>query len=198
MATLRPGMVSRRSALRAAGAALAGLAGCLEGSPDEGADPSPSPETTTPPATAFPDVETPAPGECSATAPPYPDTGERLPEPRPYPDGPPTMTADGVRSFLDAYESAYLHNDKLREVDAEGRCLSYLDVSVDGVELRATAGGYAATVSWFRGFQATRCATPTGTDTPTPGPHADLWGDTRYVVTERFLLRNGAVVECWG
>lgn len=108
------------------------------------------------------------------------------------------MTADAVKSFLEAYQSAYARNELLAELAAEDRCLDYLDVAVDGFpRVRRTDDGFDVTVAWFRGYRTTTCETPTGTDTPTPAPNADYWGETRYLVTDRFLVQAGTALECW-
>lgn len=203
-------MQSRRRILHAAGVGLAGLAGCLDTDPGgddssprdrespESASPSDPPPSETPVTDSPGPVKTPPPGECAATDPPMPDTGEHLRDPRSYPEGPPEMTADAVTSFLEAYQTAHATNELLAELAVEGRCLDYLDVAVDGFpRVQQTDAGFDVTVAWFRGYRTTRCETPTGTDTPSPAPHADYWGETRYVVTDRFLVRAGTTLECW-
>lgn len=217
--------MDRRTCLRLVGAAGAmGLTGCLseEGESADTAPPeaSPTPEdpSTADPASGSPTASTPngketgtgvrtatplprpastpAPGECDATAPPKPSTGEGLPDPREYPGRPTEITTAAVGPFLEAYESAHRFNRILADLGAD--CVEYVDVSSYGSTATAAEGGVTATVETRGSYTGTTCTTVTGTDTPTPLPHADLAIESaRYYVTDRFLLREGVVVECW-
>lgn len=186
---------SRRILLQTAGAALAGLAGCLDATGLDTATESPtdSPRPTSPP----PNVRTPPSGECSAHDLPKPETHEGLPAPKAYPDGPPSMDSETVRSFLKSYEKAAAFNGVLAHLAEEGDCVETLYVHASEVTLRRAGPGYEATVKWGGYYTGTNCPGVGGTDTPTPPPHADLWDESRYYVTERFLLREGTTVECW-
>lgn len=210
--------MNRRSYLSLVGAAVtAAAAGCLgddTGTPaDGGSTASPSrtatrPETasessaatytatTTPPPI---EVETPAPGECEAPPRPDPSTGEGLPNPRDYPDPPDRIEPDPVRSFLEAYEAAYRYNERLADLAEDGACVEYLETSVEGSTVWRTERGIVGEVATTGSFTGTTCPDATGTDTATPLPHGDYFTQTaRYLVTDRFLVREGGVVECWG
>jgi hypothetical protein len=219
--------MDRRTYLELVGAAGAlGVAGCLStddeagtaapeesqtptstdtpatGSTDAGT-PTPLEEGTTtdmPAPTPVPQPEsTPAPGECAATDPPMPATGDGLPGPRSYPEKPDDITESAVRSFLEAYESAHRFNRELAELAADGTCVEYLDAPSYGSTVTAVEDGVTGTVETRASYTGTPCSTVTGTDSPTPLPHADLVIESaRYYVTDRFLIREGIVLECWG
>jgi len=196
-----------------AGVGTTGFAGCLSGSEDPAtADPSATdrPDTTTPtttetpsetpasPTNSGPDVSTPLPGECDSVEPPSPSTGEGLPDPMQYPDQPDATERDHVESFIEAYEVAYRFNQRLAALAAAGDCVSYLDMSASELTVSAVENGFTGSVTTRGSFTGTSCPDVSGTDTPTPLPHADLTFKTvEYYVTDRFVIRNGTVVECW-
>lgn len=179
---------TRRSLLTSAGAALlAGVAGCLS----ESTQPTTSPESETPR-----DEQTPPPSDCDADR-PHPATGDRLPDPRDYPEGPPELAADPVRSFLREYEAAFAYNRLLSEVAGSGNCVRNIGASVTEVTVEAADAGFTAHVETFGSYTGEVCDTATGTDTATPLPHADYALSADYHVTDRFLLRDGEAVACW-
>lgn len=146
-----------------------------------------------------PDVTTPVPGECEAEAPPSPDPPEGFPEPRDYPETPESMTVDDVRPFLQAYERAHRYNRVLADLIEDVDCLESIEVWGMGSTVAQTADGVTGTVSTQAAYTEEACRTVTGTDTPTPMPHGDLYvEDAQYYVTDRFLIREGTVLECWG
>lgn len=153
--------------------------------------------TTTPPSI---DVETPAAGDCDASSRPNPSTGDGLPDPREYPDPPDRIEPEPVESFLVAYEGAYLYNRRLADLAADDACVEYLDTSVEGSTVRRTDDGIVGEVVTRGSFTGTTCPRGSGTDTDTgtPLPHGDYFTQTAtYLVTDRFLVRDATVVECW-
>ena len=191
--------MNRRTVLSLlAGVGLGGTVGCLTN--DSVAAPSSSPS---PSATAdVVDASTPAEGECDAAPVPKPDTTDTagLPAPKVYPGKPGTFDADTVRSFLESYEAVYTFNSMLADVAASGQCLKYREIYAAGSELDARGEGFIAEITVRGSSTGAVCpeAKGTGTDSPTPPPHADFPPMTaRYVVTERFLIRDGVVVACW-
>lgn len=204
--------MNRRTLLSALGSAAAvGAAGCLSGGDgpdaagtapptDESTDtPSVTPTSTRPRTDATsPDVTTPAPGECEATAPPYPDSYEGLPDPKPYPAKPDAIEPDQVDQFLRDYENAYRFNTVLADLVAEGACITYLDAPVEESSVSTASDGVVGSVETRWSFTGDTCPDATGTDTQTPLPHADgMVKRARYYVTDRFLIREGVVVACW-
>jgi len=194
--------VDRRTCLRLLGAASAlGLAGCLsEGS--ENADTEPPAALSTPANSGETTTGTPASrpalGGCDATDPPSPSTGDGLPDPREYPEQPTEMTAETVQPFLEAYESAHRFNRELAALAADGDCVEYLDASTYESTVTAVGSEITGSVETRASYTGGTCTTVTGTETPTPLPHADLAIESaRYRVSDRFLLRKGVVVECW-
>lgn len=144
------------------------------------------------------DVSTPPPGECDPTAPPNPSTRDDLPDPRSYPERPAAITPDAVKPFLEEYETVYRFNKILVDLGSSDDCVESVDVSLDGSSVSEVADGVRGEVETFASYQGTTCETVTGTDTPTPMPHGDLfWLTGTYYVTDRFLIRNGVVHECW-
>lgn len=185
--TERPCMVLPRRQLLSvvAGTGLTGLGGCLgpigDSSPGDG-------------------TRTLARGECSATAPPAPDTDEGLPDPRSYPEVPPEFSEATVREFVEQYERAFKYNAMLASFVADGNCVKYLELYVVGNETTVgeTDDWFEAEVTTRGSYTGTTCPTETGTDTPTPLPHADLpYMTSRYRVTMRALVRDGTVHQCW-
>lgn len=168
--------------------------------PPESTSPTPSGSSPTPTESLTPpDVETPAPGECEAAAPPDPSPGEGLPDPQPYPDRPDAIDAETVGSFVEAYEGAYRYNQVLADLTADGACVKNLDAPVTDRTVASTADGVVGEVTTRGSYTGTTCSDETGTDTSTPLPHADLaFRTARYYVTDRFVMREGVVVECWG
>jgi len=220
--------VNRRRYLASLGVAV-GLGGCLSDGADTGtatpdgdpgtgpgAETSPSPTPTvetggtptplssdtqgTASATPPPiDVETPAPGECEAPPRPKPETGEGLPDPRDYPDPPDQFDPETIRSYLEAYEGAYRYNYRLADLAEDNACVEYFETEVTGSTVWQTDRGIVAEVLTTGSFTGTTCSDTTGTDTPTPLPHADYFTQPAYyLVTDRFLILDGTVVECWG
>jgi hypothetical protein len=164
---------------------------------DEDGDDTTDAETGTT-TTATAGVSTPEPGECSAASPPDPSTVDGLPAPRDYPDRPSTVDEATVRSFVEAYETAYRYNSRLAAVAADGDCLGNLEVRATDVTADAVGEGVEATVTTRGSFTGTNCPEVTGSDTPTPLPHVDFGAETaRYYVTDRFAVRERTVVECW-
>jgi hypothetical protein len=153
-----------------------------------------TPNPTPPPI----DVETPAPGECEAPPRPKPETGEGLPEPRDYPDPPEGIELETVKSYLEAYENAYRYNYRLADLAEDGACVEYFETEVTGSTVWQTDRGIVAEVLTTGSYTGTACSDPTGTDSPTPLPHADFFTQPAYyLVTEEFLVVDGTVVECW-
>lgn len=143
---------------------------------------------------------TPPQAECSATAPPEPETGEGLPDPRSYPERPPELTEAAVKEFVEQYESAFKYNSMLASFVADGECVKNLELYVVGSEttVEETDRGFEAEVTTRGSYTGTACQTVTGTDTPTPLPHADLpYMTARYRVTQWALNRDGTVYRCW-
>lgn len=202
--------MNRREYLSLFGAAGV-AAGCLgdgTGMPADSGSTAPRSETrtgsapathtaTSTPALAPPDAETPAPGECDAPSPPQPSTGDGLPDARSYPERPARIEVAPVKTFVEEFEAAYLYNRRLAEVAAEDNCLEYLDTFVTESTVRRVEGGVVAEVVTRGSYTGMPCPGTTGTDTATPLPHADFFSQSaRYYVTDRFTVRNGAVVEC--
>ena len=103
-----------------------------------------------------------------------------------------------VRTFVEEYEAAYRYNRELARVASTGNCLEYLDASSTESTVVSVENGVAGEVVTRASFTGRTCPRTTGTDTRTPLPHADLAAESaRYYVTDRFLLRNGVVLECW-
>lgn len=192
-------MVPTRRAFLTSGssALLAALPGCAAGKLMPGSDRStptdspPAGATDTPPAVTTPPLST-----CEASR-PHPSTGEELPDPRTYPTRPSNPTPEAVREFLRAFESTYVYNETLAAVASEGDCLENLGVDVAEVTVERAGTGFVARVETFGFFTGKNCPGVSGTDTPTPLPHADLEGAAEYYFAERFLLRDGDVVACW-
>ncbi|WP_436925123.1 hypothetical protein [Halosimplex amylolyticum] len=200
--------MDRRSCLALVGTvASAGVIGCLSDdgeSTPAGTASGPRSDTATatgtpPTETAtVPDVETPAPGECEAVAPPRPSTGDGLPDPRAYPEKPAAIEKSSAKTFVEEYEAAYRYNRRLADLAADGECLKYLDASVTESAVAAVENGFSGEVTTRASYTGAPCPGSTGTDTPTPLPHADLAHESaEYYLTDRFLFRNGTVVECW-
>lgn len=203
--------MNRRRYLSVVGAAVGtAVAGCLGSSPESssgGTAPDESPTPTESPAgpgtthtSTVPPVgiETPAPGECSAPDPPDPSTGEGLPDPREYPDSPERFDPERVRPFVEAYEGAYRYNERLADLAGEGACVEDFETEVTGSTLRETDDGVVAEVVTTGSFTGETCPDATGTDTATPLPHADFFTQAAvFLVTDRFLVREDRVVECW-
>jgi len=211
--------MNRRTYLSVLGTTVAGLAaGCLgesRGPADDGSA-TPRPDTptqmdgTTDPATdgtANPtpppvDVETPAPGECEAPERPKPETYEGLPDTREYPDPPGEFDRETVQSFLEAYENAYRYNARLADLVEDDACVEYFETEVVGSTVWETEDGFVGDVVTTGSYTGETCPRKTGTGTrtgtPTPHPHADFFEQSAiYLVTERLLVCEGSVVECW-
>jgi len=151
--------------------------------------------TATPPPI---DVETPAPGECEAASRPKPSTGEGLPDPREYPDPPDRIELDPVKSYLEAYEGAYRYNYRLADLAEDGACVEDFETYVEGSTVWQTERGIVGEVVTWGSYTGTTCSRTSGTDTGTPLPHADFFSQPAYyLVTDRFLVLDGTVVECW-
>ena len=213
--------MNRRSYLSVLGTTVAGLAaGCLgdSGTPADGGGTAPGSETPTQAdgttdstatdgTTATPppiDVETPATGECEAPERPRPETYEGLPDPREYPDPPSAFDVETLRPYLEAYEGAYRYNVRLADLAEDDACVEYFETEVTGSTLWETDDGVVAEVLTTGSFTGETCprttdaGTGTATETGTPLPHGDYFTQAaHFLVTERFLVREGAVVECW-
>lgn len=209
--------MDRRTCLAALGSGLIGvLAGCAADAPGGAADGSSSstspptdPQSSSSPSSpsssspssgpaVTPPESTPAPDECRAGPLPRPSTDEGLPEPRAYPNGPPDLTESAVGTFLDSFEAAYRYNRRLAEVAETGNCLRNLDVYVAESTVWRVEDGFTAEVVTRGSSTGATCPDTTGTDTPTPLPHADFAPEAaRYYLTGRFLLRNDIAVTCW-
>lgn len=178
-----------------AGGSLVGAAGCVSHpveSPDGPASPEGSHSTPGAP------WDTPAPGTCEAVSLPKPSTGEGLPDPRPYPGKPAPFTESAVRTYLESFEAAYRHNRVLADVAEDGDCLDYLDVYATESQVSAVGVGFRGTVTTRGSYTGASCPGVTGSDTPTPLPHADFGGKSAtYYLTDRFLQREGVVVQCF-
>lgn len=190
--------VKRRTYLALVGSTgMGGAAGCVSSQPWTADDETPaaSPETVSPTPVA---VDTPPPGECEAVSPPKPSTSAGLPDAKSYPEPPKAFDKPTVMAFLEAYERAHRYNSQLAALAADGDCVRYLDMHVTEATISTTENGFEAAVTTRGSYTGSACPGVTGTDTPTPAPHADLAGKTgRYLVTRRFLIRNGVVRECW-
>jgi len=152
-------------------------------------------DTATPPPI---DVETPAPGECEAPPRPNPSTGEGLPDARAYPDPPDEIEPGPIRSYLEAYEGAYRYNLRLADLAEDDACVEYFETYVTGSTVWQTERGIVGEVLTTGSFTGTTCSDSSGTDTATPLPHADYFTQAaHYLVTERLLVVDGTVVECW-
>lgn len=194
----------RRSLLSALGTSLLPLAGCSsdgeEGTPSS--TPTATPPTgtprSTPPSTSVA-VETPAPGACEAASPPTP-TANPLASPRAYPTHPADLTPGTVRSFLRAYESAFVENLLLaRTADApEGASPVDPDVDADIRQSRHGDGWFLAGVASAGGLgydfpdstplPANVTASRTPTRTPVSG--VSVSRAASYLLTDRLLLRQ--------
>lgn len=229
--------MNRRTCLSVLGTTVAGLAaGCLDESaapadgetpadgdgtapasgtapgtgtePGTDATPGSSPASGTPTATPPEiDLETPAPGECTAPERPKPETYEGLPDAREYPDPLDAFDRETVQSFLEAYEGAYRYNARLADLVEDDACVEYFETEVVGSTVWETDDGVVGDVVTTGSYTGETCPretstgthTGTRTETGTPLPHADFFEQSAtYLVTERFLVREGGVVECWG
>jgi hypothetical protein len=203
----------RRALLAGFGTAFLPLAGCTsdgDGGSTSTDSPTASPTPTstaspTPSATPPPDavaVETPAPGECAAEDPPWPTTNP-LATPRDYPDRPADLTPETVRSYLTAYEAAFVENLLLTDVDAAPEGLYPVDPDVDAVveAFRHGDGWFLAGLSSSGGMgydhpDPTATTEPPAnvtfsrTPTRTAVPGITVSRVASYLVTERFLLRQ--------
>lgn len=209
--------MKRRRYLGLLGAGVVGTSGCLD-TPAEtdsaatgtttarqsetaSTTESPTASNTPGPSTApvsGPDVTTPVPGECEAEPVPQPSTEPGLPDPREYPETPREFDEPTVRAFLETYEATYRYNRRLAEIAADGNCLSHLEMYTTDSQVTTVEGGLIGEVTTRGSFTGATCPGTTGTDTPTPLPHADLAHETaRYYVTERFLVRDREIVACW-
>lgn len=151
--------------------------------------------TATPPTI---DVETPVPGECEAPPRPNPSTGEGLPDSKEYPDPPDRIEPDPVKSYLEAYEGAYRYNERLADLAEDDACVEYFETYVEGSSVWRTERGIVGEVITRGSYTGTTCSETSGTDTATPLPHADFFSQpAHYLVTDRFLVLEGTVVECW-
>jgi hypothetical protein len=212
--------MNRRRYLTVLGVTVAGAglaAGCIgeDGAPAGDGSATPRPDTpmqmddatdsaTTGDTTATPppiEVETPAPGECEAPERPDPSTYEGLPDPREYPDPPSAFDVETLTSYLEAYEGAYRYNARLADLVEDRACVKYFQTEVVGSTLWETDDGVVAEVVTTGSYTGATCPDARGTDatgTPTPHPHADFFEQSaHFLVTERFLVRKGTVVECW-
>jgi hypothetical protein len=152
-------------------------------------------QTATPPSI---DIETPEPGECETPPRPDPSTGEGLPDPRSYPDPPDRIEPAPVRSYLEAYEGAYRYNERLADLAEDDACVEYFETYVEGSTVWRTDRGIVGKVVTRGSYTGTTCSETSGTDTATPPPHADFFSQpAHYLVTDRFLVLAGTVVECW-
>jgi hypothetical protein len=211
--------MDRRRYLTVVGVTVAGLAaGCLGegGTPAGGGSATPRPDTptrmdgatdsttdgTTDPTPPPVDVETPAPGECDAPDRPDPETYDGLPSVREYPGPPGEFDRETVQSFLEAYENAYRYNARLADLVEDGACVEYFETEVVGSTVWETEAGVVGDVVTSGSYTGETCpretVAGTSTDTPTPHPHADFFEQSAiYLVTERLLVCEGSVVECW-
>lgn len=168
-------MATRRHVLRiCSGSAIAALAGC-QSVPDSGS-------------------ETPT-AACSATPPPEPTDAATAPEP--YPERPAELSKSAVESFLEAYEEAYRYNDALAASPNKVGRTNEITITVRSVSVTADGDSRfnaTVTVRFESDFIDPATAT-TPTETPLPAGHGTF--ETAYVVTDRFLRREGVVVECW-
>jgi hypothetical protein len=178
----RSAMNSRRQLLTAgAGAAGIVLAGCLSG--QSGTTDVPTDTST----------ET-----CTAQPPPAPTAAAT--SPRSYPARPAALTTETVAEFLEAYETAYQYNDALAANPNKIGRTNELTVRIQSVSVTPERDGFAADV---RGqFQSSIVDVDSSTSTPetptgTPLPMGRGPVEASYRVTERKLLREGVVRECW-
>lgn len=179
------------SAVASAGVGLLGGCQATDGGTPAGGTPS-TPGTGSP--SPVP-LQTPAPGQCAATTPPAPFTGEGLPVLRSYPSKPDLADPSAVRTFLEEYEAAYLYNARLAELAADGHCVEYLDTFVTDSTLTDVDGGFAGAVTTRGSYTGATCPGESGT----PLPHRDFgYRTAHYRVTERFLQRGNLVLACWG
>ncbi|MEF8853177.1 MAG: hypothetical protein V5A28_12300, partial [Haloarculaceae archaeon] len=103
-----------------------------------------------------------------------------------------------LRAYLESYESAYRYHARLADLAEEGGCVEYLDTEVTESKVWETDDGVVAEVFTTGSYTGTTCPTTGATDTETPLPHADFFEQAaHFLVTERFLVREGVVVECW-
>lgn len=155
-------------------------------------------QTKTPPPI---EVETPEPGQCEAIERPYPSTYEGLPDPREYPDPPGGFDRETLTPYLEAYEGTYRYNARLADLVEDDACVEYFETEVTGSTLWETDDGIVAEVLTTGSYTGATCPDARGTGatgTPTPHPHADFFEQAaHFLVTERFLVREGTVVECW-
>lgn len=172
-------MPDRRSLLvTVAGVAGIGLTGCLGLAPGRS---DATPESCT--------VESPPPMPTDAAA-----------EPKRYPDKPTSLSAGSVERFVADYEPAYRYNEALAaSPDLVGRT-NEITVEVDSVTADRRNGGFSVEVTGEQESDfldpTPRAETPeTATRTPLPAGHGPF--ETRYIVTERHVERDGVTVECW-
>lgn len=191
--------MNRRTCLALlASASVAGAAGCLTGSVDRNRADSPTDRATRTNAHEPFDFTTPPPGGCEAVDPPTPEPSEGLPEPKSYPDRPDSLTEESVRSVFEAYEVAYRYNERLAWVAEGDHCLDDLSVFVQESQVEPRGDGFVGEVTAGGHMSGGHCPGTTGTDTPSPLPNAHFGSKTaRYALTDRFLAREGVVVECW-
>lgn len=195
---------SRRAVLGATaaiGSSLAGCTGMRSSTPPESSatsSSSKSPSATTSPPPSSPVPETPQPGQCEPTHPPAPDTAPERPDPKPYPDRPERLTIQTVTTFLAAYEEAYQFNTEVVWLQENDACVADIgaDVGKGQTDVWAARNGYQARVRWASWIHGGPCPT-TRTKTVSPAPRSYRTGETAYYITDKYLIRNGTVTECW-
>jgi hypothetical protein len=140
--------------------------------------------------------------DCDAADVPNPTSAAA--DPREYPDRPERLTRERVRTFVSAYERAFQYNRRLADdPDKLGRLNSLsvhvgetrveTDTDTDHQRFVVDVSGQVST--GIRDVDSTGATPATPTVTPLPMGHRPF--ETQYVVTERFLCRDGVVVACW-
>ncbi|AUV82124.1 hypothetical protein C2R22_11090 [Salinigranum rubrum] len=201
---------SRRDVVRSLAAlSPSGLASCLGG--DQGAAterPSTAEtdcttvETARQTATAD-DPTVTISDDCTAAEVPRPT--DAATSPRAYPAAPDDLATSSVRTFVEAYETAYQYNRHLADNPRKIGRLNGLSVHVAESQVTVESEAEPRLVSVVVSGQASThitgdagpgSSTPeTPTVTPLPAGHWPF--ESSYLVSERGLRRGGLVVECW-
>ena len=127
----------------------------------------------------------------SATATPLPSGSVDFPDgPKERPERPAELNAASVREYVHAFEYRYAYNS----LWVNERSEVHLECEVESVN--ETAYGYEALVTCSGYSGPDESYTATGTESPTPVPHADWFTQTyRYRVDENTTLRERRSME---
>lgn len=179
--------IRRRSLLRhGIPAALAGLAGCIDGATGPN-DRTPTDERS---------FETPEPGECEQAPRPQPTPTEEGLRPRKYPSYPRSLGKDSAERFAEEYEKAYQHNHFIAEEFIEG--IDEITIGGGAGQVVEDGGEYFVGVAGRIDTADVTQPEYTETPTPDPAPTGSLPFAAWYYLADRFALRNEVEADGMG